>query len=109
MKNNTNRMPTIALGLATISFTLLSPKWLVPLAAWVAPGLLLFYVRQVSLLRGFLMGALVLTISGLIALFEVNPLPDSIFAIVTVMGSLTSILPYLADRLLAPRFKGFVS
>jgi apolipoprotein N-acyltransferase len=95
--------------LTVISFILISPKWTIPLVAWAAPAFLLALVRSLSPVKGFFIGFLALVVSSSIAHYEVAPLPDVIFVIFVIVGSLIGMLPYLADRLIAKRFNGFLS
>jgi apolipoprotein N-acyltransferase len=81
-------------------------RWIVPIAAWLAPMFLLRFVRSQSALVGSLVGlAAVLAISfftwqGLV------PLSGAPYYIVTALIGATSFVPYVVDRLWAHRLRG---
>lgn len=77
--------------------------WLVPPLVWVAPIFTLRFMRTQPALRGFAL-ALPATAAVLaVVLRGVVPIPSAGFAIFIVVAAATGLLPYLADRLLAPR------
>ncbi len=84
-------------------------SWLLPVAAWVGPVLVLRYARDHSVGRGFILIFAATTLATLIGFGGVwaNRGPIMIAALTLGFGLLWS-LPYLADRLLAPRLGGFI-
>ena len=82
-------------------------RWLAPLAAWIGPALILRYARDHKVGRGY---ALVLT-AWILAVFigfgEFFRPPLGVF--IVVGNGLLMSLPYLADRLMFARLKGFSS
>jgi len=54
---------------------LLSPKWVMPVFAWVAPALLLFYFRHATIKKKVLWFAIAISISQIISAFDVFPYP----------------------------------
>lgn len=101
MKNvkNINKR-AIAGAIAFAAFILLSPKWLIPMAAWIAPAFLLYCIRNTSLKRGIISGWLILSVSTIIAWYQVMPVPVFILPVFALIGGFIALLPYLADRML---------
>lgn len=85
---------------ALLSFILLSPKWLIPLAAWAGPACLLYFIRRSTIKQGLLIGWLTLFLSTTIALYEVVPVPIYILPFFGLISGIISLLPYIADRML---------
>ena len=82
-------------------------RWLAPLAAWIGPALILRYARDHKGWRGYplVLAAWILAVFiGFGAFF--NP-PTGPF--IVVGNGLLMSLPYLADRLMFARLKGFSS
>jgi len=80
-------------------------RWLAPLAAWIGPVLIIRYARDHKAWRGYplVLAAWILAVFiGFGAFF--NP-PLGVF--IVVGNGLLMSLPYLADRLLFARLKGF--
>jgi apolipoprotein N-acyltransferase len=100
--------PLIYVGAAAIlAFVLLSPKWLVPAAAWIAPGLLIFLSLNVTRWKAFGLSFLILLISGLIANYKVMPFPVIFFVIISIQTSLLGTIPYVLNRLITPYVQGW--
>lgn len=82
-------------------------RWLAPLAAWIGPAVIMRFSRDHQVGRGFLLvfaaNALAFFI-GFGAFFG----PPMVAFIVVGYGLLLS-LPYLVDRLVSPRLRGFPS
>lgn len=84
-------------------------KWIVPLAAWLAPIFLLHFTREATPMAGVLGVWLALFIAVSTSNREVIPVPGAgFFGVVAAMAS-TMVLPFLADRLLSPQLPGFLS
>jgi apolipoprotein N-acyltransferase len=84
-------------------------QWTIPLAPWLATPFFIRFMHFQKPLRGYLILSLVRM--GLAAVFLGQLVPSSMFPIhvrlvVIILGSLSGILPFLADRLIAPRLKG---
>jgi apolipoprotein N-acyltransferase len=82
-------------------------RWLAPLAAWIGPALILRYARDHKFGRGYLLVLAASILAMVIGIGAFFPPPMGVF-IVIIYGLLLS-LPYLADRLVSPRFPGFSS
>ncbi|MFO1349634.1 MAG: nitrilase-related carbon-nitrogen hydrolase [Gammaproteobacteria bacterium] len=84
-------------------------KWIVPLAAWLAPVFLLHCARGAQPSNGFLWFWLSLFIALSVGNRDVIPLPGPAFFGVVAAMAITMTLPFIADRLLAPHLSGFLS
>jgi apolipoprotein N-acyltransferase len=97
----------LALGILLLAFA--TPRWTIPLAAWLYPVFLLRFVRTQPVLRGIL---LLLLASVLVSVFGLQGvLPYSgVFYYLTVFGIVVVGLlpPYLLDRVLAQRLSGLL-
>ena len=82
-------------------------RWLAPLAAWIGPVLIIRYARDHKVGRGYLLVIAALILAVFIAFGEFFDPPIGIF--IVVGNGLLMSLPYLADRLISPRLKGFLS
>lgn len=106
---NSKQLPYLWLALAAILFVFYDGRWAFPLAAWLAPLFLLRFVRSQRPLIGFLLAWLVRFVIVVI-IPEGSILLSGIAydAVVLLLTGLT-MLPYLADRLLAPQRGSFIS
>jgi apolipoprotein N-acyltransferase len=93
--------------------TLLSFFWTIPLVWWLSPVFMLRFIRTQKVWRGFILAwlatflAVGVTQYGMMNALMPSPLP--VYLITTAVFALPYTLPYLADRLLAPRLKGFAA
>jgi apolipoprotein N-acyltransferase len=93
--------------------TLVGFFWTIPLAWWLSPVFVLRFIRTQKVWRGFVLAwlATFLTVGvtqyGMMNALMPSPLP--VYLITMAVGALLFALPYLADRLLAPRLKGFAA
>lgn len=76
-------------------FTLLSPKWVVPAAAFVAPGILLYLVTGRKVGRAFIVSWAVLAISNAVANWRVMPFPTLLFIPMIVQISFVQSIPFV--------------
>jgi apolipoprotein N-acyltransferase len=86
-------------------------RWLIPLATWLFPVFLLRFLRAQNLAPGFIIGALTCIVAGIVMMwgaFTLESLSALRFAYGAGYGAMV-FLPFIADRLIAPRLKGFVS
>src|SRR2546428_2704267 len=96
----------LALGIVLSAFVL--PRWTIPLAVWLYPIFLLRFVRTQPLLRGML---LLLLASALVSVVELQGvlLASGVFYYLDVFGgAVVGIVPYLLDRVPAPRLVGLL-
>ena len=76
-------------------------------AAWLAPLCLLRFVRLQPPLRGLLIAYAVLVLTRIIAFRGMVPIPGVFYYIFAVVSGVSALLPYIADRLIAPRISRF--
>jgi len=87
-------------------------RWLLPLAAWIGPVLVMRYARDHRGWRGYLLvfaGCILSFIIGFMAMWLGAGWPLPLVAILPVFYGLLWSLPYLADRLVSTRLTGFAS
>lgn len=87
-------------------------SWLVPLAAWIGPVLVMRYARDHAGWRGFVLVFAALTVAFIIGfggMWVTSGWPVTLIVSLPVLYGLLCSLPYLADRLVAPRLGGFSS
>lgn len=86
-------------------------SWLIPLATWLFPVFLLRFLRAQNPTPGFIIGALTCIVAGIVMMrgaFTLESLSALRFGYGAGYGAMV-FLPFIADRLIAPRLKGFVS
>lgn len=104
-----DRLSYLWLVLAAGLFLLVGIQWVIPLAAWLAPLFLLRFVRTQRPLPGLLLAWLVRFAVAAIVLRGIILYPGIVYyPLVLILIGLT-MLPYLADRLIAPRLQSFVA
>lgn len=87
-------------------------QWTVPLAPWLSIMFILRFMHTQTPLRGYIvfsMVRMVLTAVIFSRLVPASLFPDHVRYAVIVLGSLSGNLPYLADRLIAPRLNGYAA
>jgi len=107
-----DRLSYLWLALGILFFAFATVRWTIPLAAWLYPVFLLRFVRTQPLLRGILLVLLAsvlelaIELQGFVAfsgaLYYLAP-----FGFGVVFGVLFT-LPYLIDRVVAPRLGGML-
>jgi apolipoprotein N-acyltransferase len=80
---------------------------MVPIAAWLAPIFLVRFLRTQKTIRGLLVGYVVSTVAFFVQWYPAFQDAGAMFALYTGAFGLLVYLPYVADRLLAPRLRGF--
>ncbi len=99
----------ILFSMTFIAFVMLSPKWTVGFAAWVAPGLLIYAIRELKPWKAYVIAVAVLFLSSLVSLYKVMPFPGVLFVVISFLVSLQTALPYWINRVLYHRFNGWAS
>lgn len=94
--------------------TLLGFFWQIPLVWWLTPIFLVRFMRTQKVWRGFLLIWLSTFLTAGVAMYGIMnalmPGPLPVYLVTTAVTALVmGGLPYLADRLLAPRLKGFAA
>ena len=96
----------LALGIVLIAFA--TPRWTIPLAAWLYPIFLLRFVRIQPLLRGVLLVLLATVLVFVFALQGVFTIPGALYYLIVFAVGVIYTLPYLIDRVVTPRLGGML-
>jgi len=96
----------LALAVGLLPFTIF--RWTIPLAAWLAPVFLLRFVRTQPLLRGILLALVANAVVLEFVLRGVMPIPDPFYYPAVFGVGVAITLPYLIDRVVAPRSGGLL-
>ena len=111
MNTKSNKfLPILTLLAGSLMVGFSTGRWLAPLVAWIGPVLVMRYYRDQKVGRGYIFIIVAYTLAWLIA-FGQNwraQLPALVFILPPFYAFLWS-LPYLADRLVGARLKGFTS
>jgi len=108
-------MPASKLLYAAILFAgsigniLLSPKWVSPSFAWIAPACMLFYFRFASIRFKVLWFLLASVVSQMIASFDVAPFPLPILAIFSIVNIVQVFIVYLIDTQISKKSSHFIT
>jgi len=86
-----------------------SGRWVIPLAAWASPILLLRFVRGGTAAPRLALAAISLYAVGCLTWWGMVPVPAPSYFVIMLMIMLPGVLPYLADRLLVRAPAGFGS
>jgi apolipoprotein N-acyltransferase len=89
--------------------TLLGFFWTIPLAVWFGAVFGLRFMRTQRVWRGFILVWLTGYVVLGITLRDMLPLPLPMYLVSMAISSMIASLPYLTDRVLAHRLKGFAS
>ena len=93
----------------TLANILLSPKWAMPIFAWVAPGCMLFYFRYATLRRKMLWFIVALVTSQFVSSVNVFPFPLPVTAVLIIINTLKLLAIFLTDRWITRKSNGFFS
>jgi apolipoprotein N-acyltransferase len=87
--------------------------WTIPLVWWLSPIFMLRFMRTQKVWRGFVLVWLATFVTVGVTQYEMLnaliPSPLPVYLITVAVTALPYALPYLADRLLVPRLKGFAA
>ena len=111
MNTKSNKfLPILMLLVGSLLVGFSTGRWLAPMVAWIGPVLIMRYFRDQKVGRGYFFIIVAYTVAFLIAFGEnwKAQLPALLFILPPFYAFLWS-LPYLADRLVSARLKGFAS
>lgn len=103
MRTASTKFRWISLALGTLALSFANGATAVPIAAWLAPLLLLCFVMATRPLVGFVLMSVSVTIASLVTLRGVIPVPQAEFVVTCLISGVLGALPYLFHRLVAPR------
>lgn len=95
----TDLTPWLSLAIAMVLAALTGGRWNVPIAAWLGPAFMLYFVHAQSPVIGYLAGTAALCAALFIAYRGVAPLPLPFYLIFVLLLAASWMLPYLVDRL----------
>src|ERR1700730_1006519 len=81
----------------------------IALTAWLAPTLLLRFVRTQSARRGLAIAYVALVVIRGFAMRGMIPIPGIFYYIFIVISGVSALVPYIVDRLVAPHLKGVLN
>src|SRR5215469_16525450 len=110
VKSQRDRLSYLWLALGIVLFAFGTVKWTIPLAAWLYPVFMLRFVRTQPVLRGILLLFLAIVLTLTVELPGYLPLAGALYYLapvgLAVLFGVLLPLPYLIDRLVAPRLGG---
>ena len=92
-----------------IAEILLSPKWLVPIMAWIAPACLLFYFRHAAVKLKILWFLIAIIIFQVFGQYDVMPFPLPILVIASIIEAAKWLIVFAIDNVVSKRNKRFLS
>jgi apolipoprotein N-acyltransferase len=92
-----------------IAEILLSPKWLMPVMAWIAPACLLFYFRNTTVKRKVICFLLAIVIFQIFGQYGVMPFPLAILVIASLIEAVKWLIVFAIDKAVTKRTKAFIS
>jgi len=103
-----DRLSYLWLVLAIVLLPFGTARWTIPLAAWLYPVFLLRFVRTQPLWRGILLALLATTLVLEVAWPGFLPMTGALYILIVFAVSVIMTLPYLIDRVVAPRLGGLL-
>ena len=104
-----DRWSYLWLAIGVLLLLLVGPRWIIPLAPWLAPVFLIRFMRSQRVLWGFILLVICLIGTTMVQAQGIMAIPPPVGIFIVAVGALLQALPYLADRLLAPRLPGFAT
>ena len=102
-----DRWSYLWLVIGVLLLLLVGPRWAIPLAPWLVPVFLIRFMRSQRVLWGFILLAISFIGTSIIQAQGIMLVPPPVGIFIVAIVALLQTLPYLADRLLAPRLPGF--
>jgi apolipoprotein N-acyltransferase len=102
-----DRWSYLWLAIAILLSLFATGKWVIPLAVWLLPIFQIRFMRTQRALWGYIL--IVITSAVTIAITWRGAVPPPAYLATVIGAGLIGNLPLLADRLLAPRLKGFTA
>jgi len=97
----------LAAGVAAT--VLLSPKWVTPIFAWIAPGCLLFYFRHAAMRFKTLLFILALLTAQMVSVYNVFPFPWPVLGVLIPINIAKLMVIFLLDKWITKRSNGFIA
>jgi apolipoprotein N-acyltransferase len=104
-----NRRSYLWLAMGAILLVFANGRWVIPLATWLSLAFLMRFLRTQKAVRGLILVALTCIVANVIAWQGMIPAPGIFYYVMSAGIGLFYLLPFLADRFIASRVKGFLS
>lgn len=104
-----DRLSFLWLLLAAVLMVFSNGRWIIPLAAWLAPLFMIRFLKTRKAVPGLVCGALVSVVAGMISFHAMIPVPGMVYYPVAGSIALLFFAPFVVDRLLAYKVGGFFS
>lgn len=104
-----DRRAWLWLALGTLLGLLTYGAWLVPAIVWISPIFTIRFLRTQPALRGMALALPATAAMLAVLLRDVVPIPGVGYGIFIAVAATMGLLPYLLDRLLAPRLPAFAA
>lgn len=109
MNNRKIKYSYIYLLIGLISLFFFNGRWILPIAAFIAPVFLIRFLRFQKPLKGFLIIVLVVWVSNIFVWKGMMPMSGFFYYFVAFMMSVFTSLTFLIDRIYTQKLKGIVS
>lgn len=107
--NSKTFYPYIYLLIGFVFLFFANGKWILPMAAYIAPLFLIRFLRLQKPLKGFLLILIAGVISNIFIWEGMMPASGILYYVIAFMMSLFTSLVFLLDRLYSAKIKGFLS
>jgi apolipoprotein N-acyltransferase len=110
VKAASGRQSCLLLGIGTLLAAFSNGNYAIPAAAWIAPVFIMRFMRSHSIRIGspLALGALTLASTSITwNMLSLGLLPPSLRILAGLVWGVRFFLPFMADRILSPRLKGF--
>jgi apolipoprotein N-acyltransferase len=84
-------------------------NWIVPIATWLFPIFIIRFLRDQKRIWGIILCAIAFTVINILAWQDMIPLSGILYYVVTSGIGILLFLPFLADKIIATKFTGFLS
>ncbi|WP_103070141.1 nitrilase-related carbon-nitrogen hydrolase [Aquimarina sediminis] len=109
MKTVNNKLGKLAFLVTLLLLLLVSNgSYSLFFAPWISITMLLYAVRQFSVIKGFLLACVLLIIATLFQNYEILPFPFLMYALIMVPYGLIAAIPYLIDVLFSKKRNVFL-
>jgi len=92
--------------IATALYLFVNGRWMIPIAAWLAPVFLLRFMRTQRPLVAIPLGLITLSIVNVVVWRGLVPVPGGAYYAIAVGLAAMGFLPFIIDRIFAPRLSG---
>jgi apolipoprotein N-acyltransferase len=103
----TDRLSYLWLVIAVILLLFSNGKWIIPISPWLFAVFMLRFLRTQKSVRGLLIAFPLVLFIFFISWKGLLPFPGAMYYLFAGLMGLSFFLPFIADRLVSPRLKGF--